>query len=47
MTNKLIDINGAIKTDRYVCHYTYENGQSIVVILTANQLKIDVEMSAE
>ena len=47
MTNKLIDISGAIKTDRYVCHYTYENGQSIVVISTANQLKIDVEMSAE
>ncbi|PFG55201.1 MSHA biogenesis protein MshF [Vibrio sp. ES.051] len=47
MASELLDVNGVIETNHYVCHYAYENGQSIVIVSTANQLKIDVEMSAE
>ncbi|MCQ9076296.1 MSHA biogenesis protein MshF [Vibrio harveyi] len=47
MASELLEIRGAIKSNSYTCHYTYENGQRVVVISDANYLKIDVEMSAE
>ncbi|WP_050926541.1 hypothetical protein [Vibrio harveyi] len=47
MASELLEIRGAIKSNSYICHYTYENGQRVVVISDANYLKIDVEMSAE
>ncbi|MGR5195873.1 MSHA biogenesis protein MshF [Vibrio rotiferianus] len=47
MASELLDIRGVIKSSSYTCHYTYENGQRVVVISDANYLKIDVEMSAE
>nr|WP_275664019.1 MSHA biogenesis protein MshF [Vibrio harveyi] len=47
MVSELLEIRGAIKSNSYTCHYTYENGQRVVVISNTNYLKIDVEMSAE
>ncbi len=47
MASELLEIRGAIKSNSYTCHYTYENGQRVVVISDANYLKIDVEMSTE
>ncbi|EGR2894075.1 MSHA biogenesis protein MshF [Vibrio parahaemolyticus] len=47
MASELLDISGTIKSNRYICNYTYESGQTIVVMSTANRLIIDVEMSAE
>ncbi|MCV5959493.1 hypothetical protein OFO30_29355, partial [Escherichia coli] len=40
MASELLDISGIIKSNRYICNYTYESGQTIVVMSTANRLII-------
>lgn len=47
MASELLEIRGAIKSNSYTCHYTYKNGQRVVVVSDANYLKIDVEIMTE
>ncbi|WP_322803203.1 MSHA biogenesis protein MshF [Vibrio alfacsensis] len=47
MASELLKIRGVVKSNNYMCDYTYANGYKVVVISSGNQLKLSVENSAE
>lgn len=47
MSSELLEIRGAVKSNYFLCDYTYENGYKVVVNSSGNHLKLSVEKLTE
>lgn len=47
MSSELLEIRGVVKSNHFLCDYTYENGYKVVVNSSGNHLKLSVEKLTE